>query len=651
MIGNSAAGILGIAVQIAFFSIVVISASRRRGLSLAMVYGAIGAIFGYSLLVSFLALLDIPWQVTNVLLALAVGFSLLFVRTRLALAEGFPLLVGTLRRGIAAVVVVAVVLLFQLIVGAIEPELSIDGQLYHGPVLANLVQSGSLWGWSAPNQYVYYTDLTMAGGVNLATFTGVTSFDNSIQIPHLLLMIMLINWALARRFSSPFLRVSLATLMVVAPVIWLQPRILYVDLAYGVAVVASVFIVVMVDKFRKLDVLILGVAIGAVMATKPAGILTGMLLLAVAVVVVLVCRRRVARLRDSIGVIALGIGVPLSLAMSFYLRNLIQFQNPVYPIQAKFGPIVLPGILDLSIFTSGERGTGLVDPGRLISFAKSLLSGVLYGVTKLDYDPRFGGNGQVPLFVLAIALALIAVQIVVGVRAKASGRTWIGPWKMQLALVGLAAAILLVQPSTFDTRYVIGPTIVFLVAALLASAIALPTSVQLIAAAVALAIAAGQVVWTERMMYPGIKVALDIMQGPAVWRPNTPGNPSGRGLQVAWLPSAPGKCVSIALQTAGGVGVGGMSEASFLGTFSYGLYGDELCNRVYPVTINRTGGGDPDRDTAAIIGSDYLVLYPADVGLWEKLIPALARCLTEVDSIPGSESYPQAAVVLRNTCL
>lgn len=648
MIGNNAAGVLGISFQIAVFVIVTLASLRREGMSRSLVSGGVVAVFGYALVVSFFSLLDISWQVTNVFLSIGLAVALLFGSVRTAVAAGFVLALVAIRRSWAAVSVVVGILILQCLVAAIEPELSIDGQLYHGPVLANIVQSGSLWGWSAPNQYVYYTDLTMAGGVNLATFTGEARFDNAIQIPHLLLLIFVLNWVLARKFSSSFLRVCLSALIAAAPVIWLQPRILYVDLAYGVAVAASIFFIVFIKEFRKSDIVISGILISSVFATKPAGVLTGVVLLGLLVIVAIVRRHRKYPLRITISAMVMGIGLPLVLGTSFYLRNLIQFGNPVFPIQARLGPVVLPGILDLSIFTSGERGNGLVDPGRLVSYAKSIYSGMLHGVSKLDYDPRAGGYGLVPLFVLVIAVLLIGIQVALGLRHKSPGRAWRGPWTAQFAIIAIVAVILLIQPSTFDSRYVIGPTVALLTVALLTSSITLPRAVQLSAAAVALAIMIGQVVWTERTMYPGIKVALDIIQGPEGWQPNTPGNPRGHGLQVAWLPTDPDKCVSIALQTAGGVTASGMNESSFLATLPYGLYGEHLCNRVLPITL--TKGGDPARDTAAVVGSDYLVLYAGDVSEWEKLFPTVANCHAKVYSIAADDNYPQAAVVLRNTC-
>ena len=105
-------------------------------------------------------------------------------------------------------------------------------------------------------------------------------------------------------------------------------------------------------------------------------------------------------------------------------------------------------------------------------------------------------------------------------------------------------------------------------------------------------------------------------------------------------------CVAIALQTNGGVTSSGMSEASYLGTLPYGLYGDALCNRVLPITID-----DDVDDAAAINGAEYVVLYEDDVRAWKKEYPVLADCLTAVYEIEGSETYPEDETVFRNACV
>lgn len=650
MLGSGAAGTLGLLLQGTVFAVVVLLSARRVGVSRALVYGGVVAVYGYALVVSFTSLLGVPWPVTNVLASLGVVVLVIAPPVRASIAEGLGPVLLALRRAWFPVVVVGIVMAYLVMIAEISPELSIDGQLYHGPILADIVQTGSLWGWLAPNQYMFYTDLTMAGGVNLATFAGDARFDNALQLPHLLLLIFIINWALGRRFRSPFVRVAIAAVIVAAPVIWLQPRILYVDVAYGAAVAGAIFAVVLIREFAKFDMLVVGILVAAVFATKPTGILTGAILL-IALLVVVFRRRGGVTLHKTLAVASVGVGLPLLMGMSFYLRNLVQFGNPIYPVQATMGPFRLPGILDISIFASGERGSGFVDPGRWISYASSLKFGMLHGIAKFDYDPRVGGFGRIPLFVLILAVALVAVQLVGRLRGKtSSGAEAKGEWKLQVAVASLAAAVLLVQPSTFDARYVIGPTVVVLVALMLTNFGEIAPRVSLIVGWVSLFLAFGQVVWTEHKMYPGIDGSLYLIHAPADAQPVTPANPWGEGLAVAWLPSDGTGCLTIALQTSGGVKPWGMSESSFLGTLPYGLYGDHLCNRVFPVTLGDQSGGVSSTDEAAILGADYLVLYGRDVAAWERGIPGLAECLTAVSSIDGSSGYPQNELVFHNSC-
>ena len=648
MLGVGAVGVLGLVLQIAVFASVAAIAVRSGSVSRALFYGSVFSIYGYALVVAFFSLFSIPWSVTNLLLAAVAGCLLLVRPVRAAIAEGFPRLIRAARRGWGAVAIVTAVVLIHVAINAVKPELSIDGQLYHGPVLASILQSGSLWGWSVPNEYAFYTDLTMAGGVNLATFAGDARFDDALQVPHLVLLMLSINWALAGRFRSVFVRMALSALIVVAPVIWMQPRILYVDLSYGAAVAGATFMVVLLPRFGRLDVLVAGVLVGAVLATKPSGLLTGFILLVAFAVVILVRRPREFQLRAAIGSVAVGFAAPLAMASSFYVRNAVQWGNPIYPVQTRLGPITLPGILDLSIFASGERGSGYVDPGRWLSFAGSIGFGMVNGVTKPDYDPRTGGFGQVPLLVLAIAVALVVIQVVVRIRSRPPVESIRGAWKLQVGIVALAAAILLVQPSTFDSRYVIGPEVVILVAVLMTSFAVVPPLVDVIVGVLALLLAFGQVVWTERVMYPGAAVVLEILRTPVTSQPITPANPWGQGPQVAWLPDEPGECVSIALQTSGGVTAAGMKEQSLLGTLAYGLYGDQLCNRLFPIELPAEADSPA---SATIRDADYFVLYRSDVDEWTTyLFGRRDECLLPVQTLDGDQYYPRDVTVMRNAC-
>lgn len=641
------AGFVGLAVQAAGFVLVYLLAAPTRGRSVALLYASITAVYGYALITAGLASLGIPWWVTNVLLALGLAMSLAFtwVRSR---ATRHPGDFGrwTLR-ALPSAAIVGVLLIIQTVAVVAMPELSIDGQLYHGPVLAEIVQSGTLWGWDAPNQYMFYTDLTMVGGVNLATFAGSAVFDNGLQLPHLLVLVLALDVLLARRFSRSWVRVAFAALIVASPVIWLQPRILYVDVAYGSAVACLLVIILTTRRIGVPEMLVAGVGAAAIVATKPTGLLSGALLSGVWLIVATLRRRSAGLpLWRACWPAALAATAPLILGMAFYARNLISFGNPVYPVRTSFGPVKLDGVIDLSVFASGERGAGLVDPSRVFSYLGSLAAGMLHGVAKPDYDPRAGGYGYIPLAILVLTVAIVAAQLVwaLVIRRRRALRVR-SAWRLQLGAAGLAGAILVIQPSSFDTRYVIGPTSVLLAAILMTSVFAVPV-VDIVAAVCALALAAGQIAWTEANAYPGLGVAKDLRTLTDQAQPITPGNPWGRGEAVSWLPAD--ECVTIAIQNAGGVQTWGMAERSVLATLPYGLYGEKLCNTVSPMQLDRLEAGSATGDP--VPSADFLIFYREDVERWKDLYPGSADCWQPISTVAGSETYPQSAEVFLNAC-
>lgn len=633
-------GVIGLIGQIAVFTVVLGLVAQRRSVSFAALIAGLVAVYGYALIVAFCALVGMPWQVLNLALALALLIVGGLAWRTLSAGLGATLRVIASTR--AAVIVIVVVLAIQISVAVVKPELSIDGQLYHGPVLVNLLQNGTLWGWSAPNEYLYYTDLTMAGGVNLATFTGEARFDDALQIPHLLLLVLLVQWALGARFRVPLARVAIGVLIASSVVIWVQPRILYVDLAYGVAVAASLLLPVLVPRLGRIELASLGILLGAVFATKPTGVLTGLVLLVATIVITLV-RRRSEPLRIRVAALAAGLLPPLVIATAFYVRNLVAFGNPVFPVDARLGPVRLPGIIDLSVFASGERGSGLVDPGRVLSYLKSLGSGILHGVTKLDYDPRAGGFGLIPLAVVVVAAVCIAVQLPRSRRGSSRSTLW----RAQCVVIGLVLVILMIQPSTFDTRYVIGPTVAALVVILVTTIGSLRRSFEIGVGVVAIVLAAAQIAWNERMIYPGVGTVLELKSLPPEYQAATPGNPWGEADLTSWMPDD--ECVTIALQTAGGITASGMNEASQLGALPYALYGDRLCNQVDVITLRDREADSPENE-AAVRGADYLVVYRGDASEWMDAYDALEFCGVIIDELRGNEMFPQRLTVIENTC-
>lgn len=649
------AGIAGLILQISVFLLVFLlskEGDRTRG----AFYAAVSAIYGYTLYIVLGMLLGIPWAFTNVVGLISIAALLLKSSLRQRLKQNAAGLKNAVFRNSIGIVLLASVMMFQVVIAVLKPELSVDGQLYHGPTMVQMIQSGSLWGWSAPSEYLYYSDLSMASGINLATFTGHAIFDDAMQTQHLLVMLLGLNWMLSKRFKSSFSRASFAILIVAAPVIWLQPRILYVDLAYGAAVTSAVFILAGNTQFKRRDVLVAGISMGALLGTKPAGVLTSVLLLAV-LIAILLWQDRTELLKNRDGWRKLGgflplFTVPLIAGFSMYARNWISFGSPTFPVATDIGPFRFGGKLSLAL-VSGDPSGKTVSLSHFKTYVSGILDGMTGGLTKLDYDPRSGGFGYVPLFVALLILVLIISQVLISIVRRRDSLKYPAYWRQQIGLVLLAFAVILIQPASLNSRYVIGPTVILLAALVLTGLkISLKLFEKLVACA-ALIAAIGQISWTETHMYPGLKSILGLRTLNAAYQPLTPGNPWGMSTMLSWLPT--NSCTTIAFENSGGVQPGGLMEPTRLATFPYGLYGSQLCNSVNGIAlqnyVDAEGNAIQNVTQSFIESADYLVVYSNHVSSWETRLGLDQTCLRTVATIQGDSDYPQDETVLRNLCV
>lgn len=642
----SLAGIAGLVVQFAVFFSVCGYIASNSAKSRALTYGAIAAVFGVPLLYSFAMFAQFAWWVVNSVLLVLLAFLYIFSKTRTQILTGLNAFIQSFRSWFLSATVISTLLVLLLIINYLKPDLSIDGQLYHGPILANMLQTGSLWGWQVTNQYFYYTDLTMAGGLNIASFSGVTYFDDAIQLPHLLLIIFGITWILQERFKSVFLRVSLAILIVASPVIWVQTKVLYVDLAYGAAVFTTVILLVELVATKKASVLLLSVAIAAVVATKPAGALTGLGLVVISLIILLIQQRKEIQIFFQNALIICAVSLT---GFVFYIRNFVAFKNPFYPVTVEAAGLQFPGIIDLSVFTSGQRGNGLFDISRILSFFQSHQQGSVFGIQKLDYDPREGGFGFVPVIVLVLFVLFLLTQIMVGLIHQKSRLGYRSQnAQKQLLILLIVLVILGLQPSTFDSRYVIGPTISLIISVLLTE-ITFPESVFVLRlfGFVVFTAAMVQITWNEIYVYPGVSSVRDLRKLPSEWQPSTPGNIWGKSDDTLWLPRGHQTCSTIAIETNGGLISSGMNETSKFAALPYSLYGDELCNTVTPFTLKPS---NRDLNKGIFNNSNFILIDSLNVQEWKDSYNEFSDCVVEKQRISGNDSWPESITVYENDC-
>ena len=639
---DSLSGVVGICSQLLIFVLSWSSARRATGSGgmSALIAGAI-SIYGVALVQSLLLFFQIPMVISNAI----VGATGLYFFRVLRASSIFPFteIANACYRNKGFVTLLALVAGWNTFLIAIKPELSIDGLLYHGPTLANIANLGSLWGWNTLNDYSYYTDLTAVSGVNLATLAGRTIFDDGAQLPHLLLLLTAVAVGISRTGLKLHSRLLIALTLCAAPAIWLQGRMLYTDVAYAAAVLVSVLLIANREFFRsKLALLALGSALGGVLATKPTGALVSVLLLMISAVLLFVS------LRSRGGPLRLGsylfLLIPFALGSVFYLRNLILFRNPFYPVDFNLGGIRFPGLVDFAIFNQPSSSSANLFVARVLDFFSNLFSGALSGVTKLDYDPRIGGFGLTIWLPVALSITGLIFWLSTKRRERVRGSSALVQGH---GILWLSLAIVALQPMTSDSRYVIAP---FLVLAMWLMNRPLPVFLSKTAFTAAIAaLAVTSISFTELRVYGGAKSIVDLATLSASSQLPEHGNALGKASVLSWLP--PNACSKIAIQTEGGLTPSGMAEKTRLSTLSYALFGEHLCNSIVGVNTRELENDSlSELSIQAVSGSDFFITYAESAKQWETKIAIIPVCYKEIAFISGSETYPMNQVVLKNIC-
>ena len=489
-------------------------------------------------------------------------------------------------------------------------EDSIDGMLYHGPALANILTRSGLWDWSVASAYSYYTDLSLITAAQFARLTIGVQLEDLAGLPSLILLFFLIRVILAALTTDSKTKSSLGVLVLATPVIWIHTRILYVDLAYGAALCTTIYLCSRRGKLRN-EVLAVGYfSAGALMAIKPAGFVIALILFGI-----LLFRTVFSRTDKINSHLIFAMASSVLGGLSFYLRNLIEWGNPFFPVSYSFGSLRLSGLIDFQTFASDPgRPYQLFSALRLFDFGQSVWFGSINGMSKLDYDPRIGGFGRSPIFVAAIVAAVVlstnirefSKQIKSEKKEKTSSlKSGEAPFSVLLLTLLMFIALGL-QPNSLNSRYTIGPFVigtclVFLSLRLLRVSFEEKHS---LVPGLAILMSVSMLVWVESNVAMGYASINQQKREIVGYNEGVSSSSYQQGNAFIWLPK--NECVNVYVHSGPGVTNNGNVGFSVADILTYGYFGNQLCNNVTFVS-----GGIPttDGERHDLSEADFIVAF------------------------------------------
>ncbi len=260
--------------------------------------------------------------------------------------------------------------------------------------------------------------------------------------------------------------IAAGLLWLTLPAVFLQLPTNYIDVgAAAVLLAAAAFTLA---EPTPTHVIGAGLALGVFLGSKPNAPMGTTVLFALLAVRGWKAGRRGALLVSGASALLLG--------AESYVVNVVQHGNPIWPVQMKLGPIVLPGEVPMNaVLSSGCASPRVEGP---------LLLRVLRSWTALDappvFDMRYGGLGILFLVALPVAIAVVV--------------------KRRSIALAIVMAATLASPDPAIARYILAfPGLVFALAASRVSTLASPWSRRAIFGFAALAAAVG--LWRA---YPGL---------------------------------------------------------------------------------------------------------------------------------------------------
>jgi hypothetical protein len=526
---------------------------------------------------------------------------------------------------------------WNLYIAAIKPESTIDGMLYHGQTIANILTRNGLWDWSVSSAYSYYTDLGMVVASQFSRMTINVEFEDFVGTPYMILLFFLIKVTINSVAKSNAFSGLLSILILTTPVIWIQARILYVDLIYASALCAAIYILAIKAKLDS-KLLILGaLSIGALISIKPTGFA-----IAIILTVVLFIRGLMAHKAKNVNKKTLLLMfIFLFSGLSFYIRNLAQWGNPFYPVRINLGVLEFDGIIDYKLFAAdGEVASSFFSLSRIVNFSSSVVRGLTFGMEKLDYDPRISGFSRIPLIVLAIVfLAVVIGKLIKIIGSKYKNLYILADHDLHesknpriLIMTLLTIVTLSLQPNSFNSRYTIGPYIISLliVISIIFKFNPIVKNQFFFPSILTLFFIFLNIRWVENNVFLGLRSIENSKSQILNFNSGISGGSFQQENAFDWVPKS--RCVSIYVESGPGVTSGGMAALSVSDLFTYGFFGDRLCNEVTFIS-----GGYPRNlvEKKALEDADYIISFTENK---EKINSLSLKCTSDEGNINNPPS-------------
>ena len=327
-------------------------------------------------------------------------------------------------------------LAWSLFMGLKVPPFGWDALSYHIPPAVWWLQEGRIY--PVPSEftfgYAYPQGMSLLILWQLA-FTATDHLVNLLQLPFAI-MGAVAAYALAREVGiGRSWAIWASAFWGLAPLVVEQTLVPYNDVAIAALTLTALYFVLRFWRRCRIGtghLWLAGCAVGLMLGIKA----NAFLVLGLIVILALVpLRRSPRRYIKDLGWRALALAVPsLLLASYWYIRNLVLYHNPIYPVAVK--------LLGITILPGPRTVTSLITVTPDQTPWETLLKGLREAIVTYSYDSPNGGFGAV---FTCLGLAALAGALIHGIRSRR--------WRLVTVLC-FGLLLYLLQPVKYP-RYVL----------------------------------------------------------------------------------------------------------------------------------------------------------------------------------------------------